>query len=149
MSKENGGALLSLAEDALAIARDDFASMLGVSKRTIMRWEQSDGGGADFRLLARKVFPMDPALAARLAAQDDETLESLGLGLPSPTSPAAAPGAASPRFTRAHAVDAIVCVAAEAGDLPPRAVRATLVAAFARARELGLSVTEVEEGLKR
>ena len=47
------------------------------------------------------------------------------------------------------AVDAVVCVASEAFGVIPSAVRATLLAAFRRARELGLSCEEVEQALEK
>jgi hypothetical protein len=45
------------------------------------------------------------------------------------------------------AVDAVVCVASEALGAMPNAVRGVLLAAFRRARELGLSCEEVEQAL--
>jgi hypothetical protein len=45
------------------------------------------------------------------------------------------------------AVDAVVCVASEALGAVPSAVRGPLLAAFRRARELGLSCDEVEQAL--
>jgi hypothetical protein len=43
--------------------------------------------------------------------------------------------------------DAVVCAGADAVDTTPGAVRAILLAAFRRARELGLGVEEVEKAL--
>jgi hypothetical protein len=42
-----------------------------------------------------------------------------------------------------HVADVIVCAAAEALDAPPSVVRPVLVAAFRRAKELGVSVDDV------
>jgi hypothetical protein len=44
-------------------------------------------------------------------------------------------------------VDAIVCAAAEALDVPPKSVRGVLHAAFARAKETGLPVDVIEKVL--
>jgi hypothetical protein len=44
-------------------------------------------------------------------------------------------------------VEAVVCAAADALNVPPATVRASLFAAFGRARELRLSVEEVERAL--
>ncbi|MDP9001553.1 MAG: hypothetical protein M3O46_15745, partial [Myxococcota bacterium] len=46
-------------------------------------------------------------------------------------------------------IDAVVCAAAEALDVSPRAVRPALLAAFARASELGLTLERSLEGLRR
>jgi hypothetical protein len=45
-------------------------------------------------------------------------------------------------------VDAVVCAAAEAMDLMPREVRPALLAAFARARRLGLGFEAIEKRLE-
>jgi hypothetical protein len=148
MTKESGGTLLVLAAKALSMTYAELAKLLGVSKRTIIRWMQQSGGNADWRLLAEKVFPCDSALAARLASHAGETLQSLGLVPPAAPPPPASAPTLPPRFTMPHIVDSIVCAAAEASDVSPRAVRATLLAAFARARELGLTALDVEEALR-
>ena len=44
-------------------------------------------------------------------------------------------------------VDVVVCAAAEALDVSPRAVRPALLAAFQRAREAGLTLEQVEKAL--
>jgi hypothetical protein len=43
--------------------------------------------------------------------------------------------------------DAVVCAAAEALNVPPPAVRPALLAAFRRAREVGLRLEDVERVL--
>jgi hypothetical protein len=48
---------------------------------------------------------------------------------------------------RELAVDAVVCVASDALGAMPAAVRGGLLAAFRRARQLGLSCEEVEQAL--
>ncbi len=53
---------------------------------------------------------------------------------PAPSSPAAA--------------DSVVCAAADAMNLPPRALRPALLAAFKRAHTLGLSVEAVKAWLE-
>ena len=44
-------------------------------------------------------------------------------------------------------MDAMLCAAAEASDASPKALRPVLHVAFKRARELGLSVEDVEAAL--
>ena len=96
--------------------------------------------------LARHVFAVDPKLAAEIAESAGTTLAALGLGVaPPPPPPVLAPPA--PRALPASVVDSVVCAAAEAMDRMPREVRPALMAAFARARELELSVEQVLEAL--
>ncbi|MBV9946955.1 MAG: hypothetical protein JOZ69_08915, partial [Myxococcales bacterium] len=73
-----------------------------------------------------------------------ETLESLGLAPKEPKESAKPP----PRLAPSDLADAVVCAVADATDLLPRALRPLLHAAFARARALGLTLEEVEEGLR-
>jgi hypothetical protein len=63
--------------------------------------------------------------------------------------PTLAPIAAAPALTPApaHVIDAIVCAAADAADMIPRAMRPALRAAFVRARELRVSVEAIVLGL--
>jgi hypothetical protein len=44
-------------------------------------------------------------------------------------------------------IDSVLLAAADAADISPRATKAAVVAAFVRARELGLSVEAVVKGL--
>jgi hypothetical protein len=46
-----------------------------------------------------------------------------------------------------HLVDTVVCAAAEALGVPPPAVRPALLAAFQRAREVGLTTEDVEQAI--
>jgi hypothetical protein len=96
---------------------------------------------SDLQALARSVYPHDAALASEIAAHSGATLESLGLVAATPAAPAF-----DDRQTRLF-VDAVVCAAAEALDVSPRAVRGVLHAAFARARETGLSIDVLERAL--
>ncbi len=107
-----------------------IGSALGVSKRTVQRWVSHDSIPADFHYqrMAQIVYPKDPALAAKLADHGGVTLAQLGLK-----------GPAGPALTPEQA-DAVVCAAAEAIDLSPRAVRAGVAAAFRHAQKLGYSV---------
>jgi hypothetical protein len=144
---------------ALHVSGNGLAALVGVSRRTGQRWNQGRGPYTlDLRKIAELVFPVDAELAAELAEAAGATLESLGLVPATPVAPVApatpvaptAPMAApAPRPTPPdRVVDAVVCAAAEAMQVMPQSVRPALLAAFACARELGLSVQDVERVLR-
>ena len=120
------GQLASKAARALGMSQREFGDLLGVSRRTAARymWGDNTLSVSNLHKLARLIHPRDPALAAELAEAASETLESLGIvKAVVPSKPLIA--------------DAVVCVAAEALDASPRAVRAAIHAAFKRARGWG------------
>jgi transcriptional regulator with XRE-family HTH domain len=137
------GALVARAQARLGMTHRQFGEALGASERTATRWAagRSSVGVPKLRTLARLVHPRDPALAAELAEATSATLESLGIV--APPAPAPAPPAADASVL----VDVVVCAAADALSMAPSAVRGALLAAFARARELGLSVEDVEKAI--
>jgi len=144
--------LLFRARQTAGMSQDAFGDSLGVSKRTVSRMETGRAMLSPFQActLARMVHARDAALAAELAAAASETLESLGLVAKAPAlvAPPAAtvapPAAAVPPHL---VVDAVVCVAADALAAAPNTVRTALYAAFKRARELRLTVDDVENAL--
>jgi DNA-binding XRE family transcriptional regulator len=151
-------ALLGDARRALSLNQAELADLLGSSKRTVQRWETKRGHPSSQELanLAAHVHPHDAETAADLAAAIGQTLESLGIvAPPAPPPPPPAPlpppppppPPGPPPMPRDLAVDAVVCVASEALGAMPAAVRAGLLAAFRRARQLGLSCAEVEQAL--
>jgi hypothetical protein len=126
------------------MSQAEFGPALGWSHRTAVRWERgrSEPTQASLVELASLLAPVDRDLAAEAAVAAGETLESLGL-------------AAKPveekrdsRVTANDLADAVVCAVADETDLLPRALRPLLHQAFARARALGLTVEQVEEGLR-
>jgi len=126
---------------ALGLNQKELAAQLGVSSKTIGRWMKSGTMLASYqaRRLVDLLAPVDRDLAARVAATQGETLATLGLETPAqPTHDVA---------VLPLAVDAVVCAAAEALDLSPRAVRPALVAAVRRAREAGVTMEQVEAAL--
>ena len=163
-----------LAHQAMGKTQAGLGESLGVARRTAQRWAQSGVPPYHMADLARLVHPYDPDLAAEIAAAVGTTLEALGLVVPAAApalAPAAAPALASapavtsegmraavasapgPASAPAPAmpdavVDAVVCAAAEVMNLPPRDVRAGLHAAFASAKEIGLTVDAVERALR-
>ena len=71
--------LLIQSQRALSMSQTQLGQLLGVSKRTIQRWQDRETTllPSTFRTLAAAVYPKDPALAARIAAHGSTTLEAL------------------------------------------------------------------------
>jgi transcriptional regulator with XRE-family HTH domain len=138
------GNVLAEARHKLGMSQSQFGLALGSSHRTATRWDagQAHPGAHEMRRLAELLLPLDVALAAEAAAHLGDTLESLGLAAPQPP-PRPAPSPTPPQ----DLVDIVVCAAAEASDVSPRSMRPLLHVAFRRAREVGLTVQQVEQAL--
>ncbi len=123
----------------LGIPLNELARRIGSSERTSQRWSAGSSSVHPVFLAdaARLVFPVDAPLAAELAAAGQTTLEALGLVAPAP------PEEKAPPVPRHLLGDAIACAAADVARTTPARARAALAAAFARARELGVSAEEV------
>lgn len=120
--------VLSEAKRALTLSNEGLGRLCGVSKRTVQRWWSGGGPiGPEFHVLARAVYPRDPALAAKCARFGGTTLEALGVVQPP----------APPAVDWAARADALVYAAAEALDLSPRAVRAAVSMVLAGALKQG------------
>ncbi len=132
------------AQRVLALSQEQLANHFGSSKRTMQRLTAGKSMVYPQYLttLAGHVHPRDPALAAELAAAAGKTLQGLGIVKAQPPAPPP-----PPPMPRHLAADAVVCVAAEGMNVSPVAVRGALLAAFRRARELGLSCEEMERAL--
>lgn len=142
-------ALSADARIALHLTQRELASLVGTSLRTVQRWEAHRSHPAAFEIhrLADAIRPHDPALASEL----DELAPR-----PAPPAPPAAqivapplppPPPSSPPFPAAVLLDSVVCAAAEAMTLAPQALRPALLAAFARAKDVGLTIDAAIEGL--
>ena len=138
---------------ALGLSQRKYGELLGIAERTVQRWE--DGGAtvllSTIATLAAAVYPKDPALAGRIATGFGTSLLQLGLEKPPeppvvvvPAPPPPPPLPPLPTFTL---VDSIVCVAADAIGVMPRAIRPALAAAFQRALEVRLDVGAVAGSL--
>ncbi len=141
--------LVHLARHALGVgSQGDFGVLMGSSRRTGQRWETGRATPSFDQLCAMTamVYPKDPELAAQLAQAVGHSLVSLGIVKPAPAAPSAVTPAA-PLPLVEDVVDSIVCAAADAMNVLPRDVRPALLAAFARARRLGLAVETVEGAL--
>jgi len=140
-------ALVAHAQLRLHLSQSTLGVRFGVSRRTIQRWQAGGGRPSieQLRDLARDVYPRDPDLAARIAAETGATLESLGVIAPPPRPPEpVAPPTPPVRTFAPHAVvDAVVCAGADALQIPPDPMRRALRASLERARELGLTTDEI------
>jgi DNA-binding XRE family transcriptional regulator len=131
---------------ALGLTQETLGRALGLSRRTIQRWDALQSQPAPFELarLAALVAPKDERLASRIAAAAGTNLEKLGLVAPPVVAvPPPPPPPPPPRAAPQHLVDVVVCAAAEALSLAPQSVRPALLAAFEKAREVDLTVEEV------
>jgi hypothetical protein len=133
--------LLRRAQYVLGESQIGLGRVMGVSKRTMTRWMHAvvflaKGQAED---LARAVHPLDPQLASEIALAGRTSLAEMGLAPP--------PGSKEDMAAARLRLDTVVCAAAEAIDASPRAVRAALLAAFQRAREVGLTPDELEQAV--
>jgi DNA-binding XRE family transcriptional regulator len=145
--------LLVHAQEALGLTQETFGRLLGVSRRTMGRWQ----GGAhqpsiqEWANIAGHVHRVDPTLAARIATEMGETLVSLGIvEAPRAPEPPVQPAGPPPRpaVPVSDLVDSIVCAAAEAAATTPQSIRGALLAAFDRAASVQLTVDEVRATLR-
>jgi transcriptional regulator with XRE-family HTH domain len=113
---------------------------IGSSARSGQRWERGEASPSARQLqeLAGLVYPKNASLAAEIASAGGTTVEALGLAPASPV---------KPRPDTEHIVDTVVCAASDAMGALPEAVRPALLAAFRRARLVGLTMEEVESAL--
>jgi hypothetical protein len=133
--------LLRRAQYVLGESQVGLGRVMGVSKRTMTRWMHAVVflGKGQAEDLARAVHPLDPHLASEIALAGRTSLAEMGLAPP--------PGSKEDIAAARLHLDTVVCAAAEAIDASPRAVRAALLAAFQRAREVGLTPDELEQAL--
>jgi hypothetical protein len=137
-------AVFEMCRQALGATQEELGLMLGVSRRTAQRWSTQGIPSYELIDLARVVHPRAPALAAEIVAALGTTLDRAGIV---PPAPPAAPAAALTHPPDV-VVDAVVCAAADAMQMLPNEVRPGLHAAFARAKEIGLSVDVIERALR-
>jgi len=158
--------LITLAQRDLGMSQAQLADLFQTSRRTITRIVASKALPSTFQLhvLARALHPVNPELAARLAAEGNATLEGLGIvqpAAPPPPPPPEPPPVVElpppvvlapeppprPQPPPRLMVESIVCAAAETMQTTPSAVRDVLRTAFARARGLGMTIEEVDDAL--
>lgn len=136
--------LVNEAQHTLMVSQGRLGELAGASQRTGQRWAvgRSTPSVNELRRIASLVYPRDRDLAARIAAATRSTLADLGLEAPPPPPP----GPFIPPDDRV--IDSVVCAVADELDLLPKAIRAALLVAFTRTRELGLSVEAAEAALR-
>ena len=135
--------LLKLARVRLRATQSTLGAQLGVHAQTVSKWEfgRRLPTHEHLQMLARLVHPVDPDLAAAIAASMGQNLIGLGLA----TAPvAAAPSGADAKRT----ADAVLCAAAESMDLSPVRLRGALLAAIDEALAAGLTLEGLRDGLK-
>ena len=142
-----------------------FATRLGVSKRSVSRWENDTTavGPETLHEIAVVIAGHDMALAEELAELAQRIHVGLGYSAPLPPLPplpgpprpapvAAPPPAASPPVvagpTASHLADSVVCAAVDAGEISSHAVRTILLAALTRAEELNLDLRTLRRTLE-
>ncbi len=132
--------------DRLQWTQKEMFERTGVSSRTLSRWrlEGKPPSAKTIAKLLRVVAPIDREAASWLAEASRVAMPNVASATPATPSSGAGGGAAS-TDTEAERlrVDSIVCVAADAMNLSPKAVRPALRAAFLRARDLGVSIDAI------
>ncbi len=153
MGTTQSGELFVRALEATGLSYAQLGRLIGVSAKTIQRTVAGRSHPIPLHLnrLAALVHPNNRALAVRIATAAGTTLEALGLEKPPPPPPAPpppkvepprAPEPVRPPLT-ASLAETVLCAAAEAMDLSPRAIRPALAAAFSRAHELGYTIPDL------
>jgi DNA-binding XRE family transcriptional regulator len=144
--------LLVRAQTALGMTQETLGALLGVSRKTMGRWQAGHGNPTiqQWAQIAARVHAVNPALAATIAAEMGEDLASLGIAASSPQQAPALPAGTHARqaVTTGDLVDSIVCAAAEAVAATPQYIRPALLAAFDRAASVSLVVDEVRTTLR-
>jgi hypothetical protein len=137
--------LLFEARRALHMSRKEVGEAIGWSFRTIVRWEGGDTDAYEPALLrlVPRLHPVNAKLAEELALACGTSLAQLGIGLP-PAPPAPPP---EPPVSPLHLADSVVCAAADALKAAPETARPAVLASFRRARELRMTVSEVEQAM--
>lgn len=168
--QESIGSLIIRARAALGLSQAKFGAKLGWSIRTQGRIETQGSIPipSDLFRIGALITPLDAALGSELIERGKSISIELGLPLPAalaaPRSTALVAAFSSSERSRSvvgavrsveakpidmrHLVDAVVCAATDQGELLPRAIRPILLAAFTRAEELGLEMSEVRRALE-
>ena len=139
--------LLGRVRSAFIYSQRQLGEALGISKRTVLRWEGGQSTPSDIQVaaMARLVHPRDRELARELAAALGKSL--VDLGIEAPALPAPVP-VGPKRPSTPYLADSVVCIASEAASMLPQAMRAPLLAAVERMVALELSPADMVEALR-
>jgi hypothetical protein len=129
--------LLFEAQRVLHLNQKELALQLQVSVRSLQRWAKAPDA-AVVALVAKRLAPLDRALAERAAAMIGESLDDLV-----PPKPVAATPDSTARPLVELAVEALVFGAARELGTQPEKLREVLRAVFSRARAAGIGIEEV------
>lgn len=131
---------LHAARAALRLTQRELGAALGITGRTLARWEQGDVGlgPAEHRLVIQVLAERDREQARRLAASLGGHLEDYGVAPPPPAATSAT-----------EAANMALYAASELADVSPGRLRAAVMELFERLRELGLGLDEAREALER
>jgi hypothetical protein len=144
--------LVLLLRDRKTRTQEDWGIGIGVSAKTVSRWESgyrlpTRGQAMEIILRLRDKPNVDRVLLEELAIQyaldPDEWLPSVAPPPPPPPPPAPRP---SPSDLRAIAESALFA-AAESEDAPARALRATVLAVLAAVERTGCTIAELRSAL--
>ena len=161
--EESARQLIVRVTEAMGVSGTELARLHGVSTKTVGRWLRGETSPDWVSIgdLAPLVYPYDAELAVRMRDRSVRECTKAGVPLPPPlpipvptptVDAAAAPfpeKPAKPTFVAPPQarVAALVCAACDAIDVSPRTLRPALLAAFRAARDLELTLDEVEQHL--
>ena len=139
--------LVARAQRLLGVSNEALGALAGLSRRTVTRWYAKHSPVTAISLgdLAPHVYPHDAALASEM--HDIAAAFAARLHLPAPPPLPSPPEAAIPEATRALFTGAVVLAACDAMASAPRVGRAGIAAAVKKARELGLTLEDLDAGL--
>jgi transcriptional regulator with XRE-family HTH domain len=131
------GPLLVHCQMALGLTQQELGELLGKTKRTIQRWQESGFApmADQAETLARALQSVRPDLAEQVLALGRKV--ATATGMPPPGRP-----------STAEVIAAILQAAAEAGGTSPEAIRPAILAALQKAEEAGIEVSAIVAGLK-
>jgi DNA-binding XRE family transcriptional regulator len=141
--------VIALSRETLTLNQLKLAKLVGSSLRSVQRWEAGRGSPAPwhFHRLADAVRPHDADLASQIDVWAPRPAPPPPAVTAPPVLPAPAPPPPPPPLPApvpaGVLVDSVVCAAAEAMALSPQAIRPAVLAAFARARDAGLTMDAV------
>jgi hypothetical protein len=126
---------------AAKMSNGQFADLVGVSRRTIVRWTRGSPYMTDAQWvkLVAAAHARDAAVAASMAAEMGESLVSLGIEPP--------PAPPPPVIDSQELMERVLYAAAAAAGLSPQAVKPAVVAALDRAASLGASLDDVRKAI--